>query len=306
MRYLRTAMTGLIVAGLAACSSGGGGTNGSLDLSVTDAPVDDAASVVVQFNSVAFKTQGGAEEIIRNVMASSRQLDLLEYQGGRAALLLDNVTLPAGKYEWVRLVIDDEPGVRDSYLTLSTGEECELEVPSGAESGLKLNRGFTLPADGSIALTIDFDLAKSVQAPPGKVGVAESCTQGYLLRPTLRIVDDANVGAIAGTVASSLVTDSCMPKVYIFSGTAVTPDDLEETAAGTDVDPTVVANATIQNGATDYSYHAAFLPPGPYTVAFTCGDDDPTANDTLTFQSAQDVTVTQNTLTTVNFAPAAP
>ena len=293
--------------GLAACSGGGGaGGNdtGKLSLGVTDAPVDDASSVVVQFSGVAFKRAGAGAEKVQNLSPSPRQLDLLQYQGGRAALLLDGVTLPAGDYEWIRLIVDNEPAVRDSYVVLTGGEECELRVPSGAESGLKLNRGFTLPADGSVALTIDFDLRKSIHAPPGQQGTAAACTQGYLLRPTLRIVADAEVGAIAGHVDSALVTDGCLPKVYVFSGSGVTPDDIEE-ASGTDADPLVVASVAVENGSTAYAYRAAFLPPGPYTVAFTCGDDDPTADDTLVFTGTQNVTVQTNLIATADFAAPA-
>jgi hypothetical protein len=292
-----------MVLGLSACG-GGGSDTGQLSLGVTDAPVDEASSVVVQFSGVAFKRAGAAAEIVENLTPSPRQLDLLQYQGGRAALLLDGVTLPAGDYEWIRLMVDNETGVRDSYIVRTGGEECELRVPSGAESGLKLNRGFTLPADGSIALTIDFDLRKSIHAPPGQRGSAEACTDGYLMRPTLRIVDDANVGAIGGQVADELVTEQCLPKVYVYSGSGVTPDDIEE-AAGTDADPLVVASVAVENGSTSHAYRAAFLPPGAYTVAFTCDDDDATADDTLVFTGTQDVTVQPNLIATADFTPPA-
>lgn len=307
MRFLLSVVTIPVALGLAACSGGGGGGNetGRVSLAITDAPVDEASSVVIQFSGVAFKRAGSAPEVVQTLTPSPRQLDLLQYQEGRAALLLDGVTLPAGDYEWVRLIVDDETGVRDSYIVLTGGEECELSVPSGAESGLKLNRGFELPADGSVALTIDFDLRKSIHAPPGQSGVAEACTQGYLMRPTLRIVDDANVGAIAGHVDSELVTEECLPKVYVFSGAGVVPDDIEE-ADGADADPLVVADVAVENGSTAFAYRAAFLPPGPYSVAFTCDDDDATADDTLTFVGAQDVTVQANVLSTADFAPPAP
>jgi hypothetical protein len=307
---MRAAITVVAISmafGVGACGGGGGdsGGTGQLSLAVTDAPVDDASSVVVQFRGVAFKRAGSAPEVVQNLAPSPRQLDLLQYQGGRAALLLDGTTLPAGDYEWVRLIIDNESGVRDSYVVLRGGEECELRVPSGSESGLKLNRGFTLPVDGSVALTIDFDLRKSIHAPPGQRGSAEACTQGYLMRPTLRIVDDANVGAIAGHVDAELVTEECLPKVYVFSGAGVTPDDLEE-AAGADADPLVVASVPVENGSTAYAYRAAFMPPGAYTVAFTCGDDDATDDDVLTFIGAQNVTVQANLISTADFAAPAP
>lgn len=294
---------------LAACGGGGGGaasSTGRMSLSITDAPVDDASSVVVQFSGVALKPEGSEPEIVETLTPATRQLDLLQYQEGHAALLLDGVTLPAGRYQWIRLIVDNEPNVRDSYLVQTDGAECELTVPSGAESGLKLNRGFTLPADGSIALTIDFDLRKSVHAPPGQSSSTSECTQGYLLRPTLRIVDDANVGAIGGTVDSALVTDGCVPKVYVFESSDVIPDDLEEITVTEDVDPTVVAPVAVENGSIAYAFTAAFMPPGPYTVAFTCGDDDPTADDVLEFIAPQNVTVQNNLIATVDFVPPQP
>lgn len=310
MRHMiRTTIAGLMLLGLAACGGGGGDSpdaNGRVNLSITDAPIDDATSVVVQFSAVAFKRAGSDVEVVKELVSSPRQLDLLQYQQGRAALLLDGVTLPAGSYEWVRLIVDNQPNVRDSYITLTTGQECELRVPSGAESGLKLNRGFTLPADGSVALTIDFDLRKSIHAPPGQQGSTPDCTQAYLMRPTLRIVDDANVGAITGQVDSTLATAECLPKVYVFSGSDVVVDDIEESDAAPDVDPVVVAGVDVENGSTAYRYHAAFIPPGAYTVAFTCSDDDPTDDDVLTFLAPQNVTVQANLISTADFAPPAP
>src|SRR5262245_35905391 len=249
---------------LAGCGGGGGsapGETGQLKLSITDAPLDDATNVVVQFHAVAFKREGAPPERIETLTPSPRQLDLMQYQQGRTAVLLDNIELPAGRYEWLRLIVDNEPNVRDSYVVLTTGAECELIIPSGAESGLKLNRGFTLAAGGSVALTIDFDLRQSIHAPPGRRGTTPSCTQAYLMRPTLRVVEDANVGAIAGTVDSALVTTDCKPKVYIYTG-AVTPDDVEEMTTGTDVDPLVVVNVPVQLGSAAYPYRAAFLTSG--------------------------------------------
>jgi len=244
---------------------------------------------------------------VENLSPSPRQIDLLQFQQGRAAVLIDGATLPAGRYEWVRLIVDNQPNVRDSYLVLDSGAECELRVPSGAESGLKLNRGFTLPADGSVALTVDFDLRKSIHAPPGQGGSGLNCSQGYLMRPTLRLVDNANVGAIAGRVDAALVTEGCMPKVYVFDGSGATPDDVEETSATTpDVDPLLVVSVPVVNGAAAFDYRAAFVPAGQYTAAFTCGDDDPTADDTLEFEGTQNATVQSNLITTVNFTAPPP
>lgn len=295
-----------VTALLGACGSGGEATSGTgmVRLAITDAPVDDADAVWVQFSGVAFKREGAPAEFIATPVAATRRINLLDYQQGRVAVLLDNLPIEAGRYEWVRLMVDNEPNVRDSYVVVA-GQECEMRIPSGNESGLKLMRGFTLPAAGSAALTIDFDLRQSLHAPPGQQGNAGACTQGYLLRPTLRLVDDANVGAIAGHVAfdAGTVPVSCLPKVYVYQGSVV-PDDMEDTtAAATDVDPYVIASVQIPAGAVSGTYRVGFLPAGNYTTAFTCADDT-NADETVTFlpSAGQPVTVQNNLVSTVDFA----
>lgn len=295
---------------LAACGGGSDSTSGTgtLKLSITDAPVDDADAVWIQFSGIALKREGAAAEFIANPSPATRRINLLEYQQGNVAVMLDNITLEAGRYEWIRLMVDNEPNVRDSYVVVN-GQECELRVPSGSESGLKLMRGFTLPAAGSAALTVDFDLRQSLRAPPGQQGNAGACTQGYLLRPTLRLVDDANVGAIAGTVTfdAGTVPLACLPKVYVYQG-AVIPDDMEDTTAVLpDVDPYVVASVNIPAGGVAGTYRVGFLPAGSYTAAFTCSDDT-TADEAVTFlpTAGQAVTVQNNLVSTVNFAVPVP
>ena len=304
MSKICSPVVGFSVAALLSLTGCGGGSDqGSVSVAITDAPVDVAQEVWVQATGIAFKPQGSAPEIVEDF--SPRAINLLRYQQGDVAVLLDNVPFAAGRYEWLRLIIESEPNVRDSYVMVN-GQECELRVPSGAESGLKMNRGFTIPAGGSLALTIDFDLRQSLHAPPGEEsGTDEACTQGYILRPTLRLVDDADVGAIAGRVSfdGGVVPDGCLPKVYVFAGTAA-PDDMEEsTITATDVDPLTVVTVDIPSGASEATYQAAFLPTGSYTAAFTCSEDTD-ADETLSFVPAEGVsaTVGSNLISTVDFA----
>lgn len=295
---------------LAACGGGGSGGDGDqtptgrLKLSVTDAPVDHAEAVVVQFRAVEFKPMGGdpVRQELRDAQNNvvPQQVNLLPLQDGRAAVLVNDVVLPAGQYEWVRLIVDNQPNVRDSYIMID-GNECELRVPSGDESGLKMNRGFTLPADGSLALTVDFDLRKSIHAPPGqKSDIPEMpCTQAYQMRPTLRLVQDSEAGAIAGTVDPALLAaPDCARLVYVFADGAnapgsTVPDDQD----AVEPNPVVMAKTDALTG----RYRASFLPAGPYTVAWTCGADDVDANDALVFSAAKGATVQANLATTVNF-----
>ena len=294
-RFLLVAFAAALVA---ACGGGGGSSDttrqktGALKLSMTDAPVDSAQEVWVQFRAVEFKPAGADPVTVAlkdaTGAAAPQRINLLPLQDGRTSVLLDGVPLPAGNYEWLRLIVDNEPNVRDSYIVVN-GNECELRIPSGNESGLKLIRGFTLPADGSVALTADFDLRKSIRQPPGQQGMGVNCTQAYLMKPVLRLVQDSEVGAITGKVDPTLFADAtCTRMVYAFSdGTnapgSTVPDDFD----GTDPDPVQMVKADASTG----DYRISFLPAGNYTVAFTCGEDDMDANDALVFTAKKGAVV---------------
>lgn len=296
---------------LASCGGGGssdGAGTGTLSLQITDGPVEDAEHVYIQFSGLQLQSADGprttlyycqdpanpaltvVSEDACTTPPAPKRFDLLALNSGNADFLLEDFTLPAGRYNWIRLMVDTD-GEDDSCIVLVVNGECEeLTIPSGAQTGLKLNRGFVIPAGGSADFTIDFDLRKSVHV----TGTGE-----YMLRPTLRLADNTMTGAIAGTVHSSLVPVDCIPAVYVYEGSGVTPDDID-----TDVntpDPVTTATVKLDNGT--YGYKAAYLEAGSYTIAFTCdaAADDPMADDTLGFSGTTTVSVMAKTDTIHNF-----
>jgi len=281
---------GFLAASLAACGGGGGGDTGTVNLGVTDAPVDSATAVVVQFTGVEAKPQGG--RAVSFDFTVPRSIDLLALQGGDSELLLEDTELPAGPYEWLRLKVNAGRDASDSYIDLDDGSRHALFIPSGNQSGLKLNGGFIVAADTTSNFTIDFDLRKSVHNPLGLDG-------DYILKPTLRIVDDSKVGTLTGTVgAETLAAENCTPAVYLYGGAGVTPDD-----EGSATAPLSTASLLLDAESGDYLYTAAYLPAGSYTVAFTCdaAEDDPAADDTLAFSSPAGATIVAGQTTTVDF-----
>ena len=297
-------------AALAACGGGGSDSDGSkssatgrVKLSLTDAPVDQADEIWVQFRAVEFKPENG-EPVLHEFRDGSgafapRRVNLLPLQDGRTTILIDDLELEAGNYQWLRLIVDNEPNVRDSYLMVE-GNECELRIPSGDESGLKLVGGFALPENGSLALTVDFDLRKSIRRPPGQQGTGTNCTQAYLMKPVLRLVRDSSAGAITGTVAEDLRSPAdCARLVYVFADgdrpVGTTPPDDQD---ANEPNPVTMARVNADTGA----YRASFLPAGNYTLAFTCSPDDMDADDALTFSPAKGATVQANAVTSgINF-----
>jgi Domain of unknown function (DUF4382) len=308
----------LTIAGCGGGGAGDGAGTGTLSLQITDGPVETAEHVYVQFSGLELQAADGqritlhycedpmdATKVVVSdtacaTTAASKQFDLLALTGGEADFLLPDFTLPAGRYNWIRLTVDTDD-LFDSYIVVN-GMNHELTIPSGAETGLKLNRGFVVPAGGSADFTIDFDLRKSVHFTG-----TDPATGEYMLRPTLRLADNSMTGAITGTVHQSLVPAGCTPAVYVYEGSGVTPDDID-TDPNTP-DPLTTATVKLDNGT--YVYKAAFLEAGDYTVAYTCdaGADDPTTNDVLTFADTttdadtgfDTVTVTAKTVTVHNF-----
>lgn len=295
MRILRHTVglaAATLVLALGGCSNDDPAT-GQLTLAVTDAPVDDATAVVVAFTGVEVKPAEG--EAWQFDFDQARSIDLLALSGDASETLLDGVVVPAGRYNWARLkVLATEDGIADSYIDLEDGSRHELEIPSGAETGLKLVSGFVVPAGGHASYTIDFDLRKSVHEP---MDAADS----YKLRPALRIVDNSLIGAIGGSVDATLLVDGCSPAVYVYGGSGVVPDDVDGAAP----EPVTTALVEFNAGSGAYEYRAGFLSQGDYTVSFTCdaAADDPGTDDALAFSGTQDATVSAGQTTTVNFGP---
>ncbi|MDH5424964.1 MAG: DUF4382 domain-containing protein [Gammaproteobacteria bacterium] len=281
---------------IAGCSGGpsssdfsgrGGVPSGMLTLSITDAAIDDATNVFIQFSSIELKPVDGPS--IAYDFDSPMQIDLLSLQGSLSQDFFNNIIVPSGDYEWLRLAVNTVADM-DSYIRLNDGSVHELIIPSGSETGLKINNGFTVGAGSSVAMTIDFDLRQSI------VVVADNAP--YLLKPVLRLVNNAEAGSINGTIDSALtLAENCSDgisetgnAVYVFTGFDAELDDVDHQ----EPNPFTTALMTFNTDTGFYDYEVGFIPVGDYTVAYTCMADldDPETNDLIEFQSATNVSVT--------------
>lgn len=268
---------------------------GVASLNVTDAPVDYAEAVVVEFSSVTLKSDD--EDDIVFDFDEPKSIDLLQLQGMHSQPLFENEEIPSGNYSQIRLGVNAEfDDVMDSYITID-GTQYELRVPSGSQSGLKLNQTFTVEdteegttiANADSVYTIDFDLRKSIVDAVGQ--------PGYFLKPVLRLVQNTNTGSISGTVDATLLTgDNCSDEdpltgnaVYLFAGADVTPDDFDEIES----EPLTSALVSFDEGTGIYSYEIGYLAEASYTLAFTCAADldDEEDNATVIFDIVDNVDV---------------
>lgn len=276
---------------LISCNSDNTGT---LNLSITDAPVDEAENVFIQIS--ALEIHGPGNENVVTTFTPPKQIDLLAMQGGTVATLLENVTMDATNYQWIRLTIDTEADL-DSYIVVN-GANHELSIPSADQSGLRLVSGFSIPDNGELNLTIDFDLRKSIHTRMN----GNSMTMQYVMKPTLRLIDNANSGKLSGTVASGLLADQTCTAgnyVYIYEGENAALTDLNENNTG----PLTTAPVVFDADLSVYNYQSDFLPSGNYTIALTCqGDSDvPDSPDNILFINSANILIEVNTTTTHNF-----
>lgn len=289
---------------LAGCGSSGSSDDatGYLSLGISDGPIHEAEKVCITFNEIEFKGAGASFVVS---LDPAEKVNLLDFQGNNAAPILFREELPAGNYQWMRLGVDAVAGSNGgagdtggdacdgeaSYIVMNDGSVYNLYVPSGAATGLKLVSGFTVPANGSADFTAEFDLMKSITSPPGAL-------PDVTLRPTIRLVNNVDVGTLTGEVAAELATaETCEPSVYVFDD-GVVPNAID---TGDVVDPEdPVATAMVNEHTNDaaitvYDYTVGFLLAGNYEVAFTC--------DGETFEPAagKSAAITEQQLTTVDF-----
>jgi len=307
VKLIPTFLTCAIVIALNACSSGDPSNDlsgrgdvgdltstvsdpsfkpGTISISITDAAVDSAQEVWVQFTGVTIQPSNG--DAIEFTFDSVKNIDLLSLQGTLSTDLIDDEVILPGNYDWIRLHVNaNYDSVLDSYIRLDDGSAHELNIPSGSQTGLKINTSFELLATEELNLMIDFDLRKSVVLSAGK----------YKLRPTLRMVNLDETNSVTGTIDSSFLTGiNCSDadpatgnSVYIFEGNDIVADDMDKQ----NPEPLSSARVELNSSTGNYEYIIGFIPAGNYTVAFTCQADldDPSSNDNIIFSLTENVTV---------------
>ena len=269
---------------LTACGGGGGsaGANrlGTVSFGVTDAPVTDAQQVLVAFKQVQIKHEDEEPETLDVTDdGSALVIDLLTLQGAQQTTLIQDARVKAGQYEWIRFIIDqDQTQILPSVPGVP--ELQPLTVPSGR---IQLIGGFTVPADGVVNYTIDFDLRHSLVLSGGN----------YKLKPVLRMTDNSQTGHIAGSISNSRY-DSCADINDAPNNVAVTLfaneydetefDDADSDPEVTDIlddadDPEPITAGIVASEENNHTFEIGYVTAGTYKLVLTCGTDDPLKDD---------------------------
>ncbi|HEX9973616.1 MAG TPA: DUF4382 domain-containing protein [bacterium] len=200
--------------------------HGYIIVHLTDAPADFDA-VNITFSEISAHID--SEWVTINLKSDSI-VNLLEWTNGKS-MILGQSEVPAGHYTQVRLRIKAAEIIVDN-------ETYPLDVPSGAQSGLKFGLNFTINPGSTYELVLDFDTRKSIVTTGPK-----NDPKGYKLKPHIRVISKAVSGSISGTVTNP----KDMPVAYAIQNPDTTTSTSVDTLSG--------------------FFMLSFLPEGSYSVS---------------------------------------
>lgn len=245
---------------ISSCAEDRDGEYGTLSLNLTDAPTDaeNIAGVYVTFTGVEYRMEGDDWQSFEK-FSGPQTINLLELTEGKTTLMGD-FPIEAGTYTGLRFKLDAaENGGNASgeatYLEFKDGSREPLFVPGGTKSGYKAIGNFTVPVNGFVAITADFDVRKSV-VEAGKKGK-------YLLKPVIRIIANNQAGTINGNFSGYGNETGAKLIVYAYETGKYSETEMAEPAEEEIRFPNAVSSTGISD---DGSFVLPFLAPGGYDL----------------------------------------
>lgn len=238
--------------------------NGVVNLSLTDAPIDaeNVKSVVINVIGIQYQKEGNQWQSFEG-FEGPQSIDLLKLTEGKS-ILLGEFSVGPGKYNGLRFMLD-----APSYGTSASNPGCYIEyqdnskealfMPSGGQTGYKSIGSFTVPSNGTVEVTADFDVRKSV---------VEAGTSGtFILKPTVRIVVNNQAGTINGKVNG--IAEGENLTVFAYENNAYSEAEAAEPEEEQPRFPNAVSSANVDG---DGTFVLPFLAPGIYDLIVVNSD----------------------------------
>jgi hypothetical protein len=160
--------------------NGGDGAKAKYTVMMTDTP-GPYQQVNIDIKGVEITGNGG-KQVLLNVNAGI--YNLLDFTNGMDTMIATG-SIDAGTVEQIRLIL----GPNNTVVV--NGDTHLLDVPSGEQSGLKLQVHQKIEAGVSYIILLDFDANQSIV----KLG-----NGGYKLKPVIRTINHAIGGSVKGSI----------------------------------------------------------------------------------------------------------
>jgi len=258
-------LAAVMLAQLSGCSGGSGGSakGGTLQVGLIDKQSDAFQQVVVAIREVRLVPAGmeNAEDNDTRLpvlvsYSTPHVVDILTLRFQQE--ILGTVTIPAGSYSQVRLVLEPNPSGQGhdpvNYLTLKTAQAIKvpLTTPSAQQSGLKVLGQFEVKEGIINAILLDF-------YPNTAIVARGNCA--YNLKPTgIRIVQPSSPLSSFGTLAGTVVSTT---KDWSSATVTVVPQNSVNPVAGSTIFSNLSSHLSGKRWEGDFS---SFVPAGIYRV----------------------------------------
>lgn len=129
---------------------------GKMTVRMTDAPgIYDEVNVDIRQVSLHYTDTNASGKWV-NLNTNAGVYDLLKLQNDVTVVLAGDSTLPLGKINQMRLLLGP-----DNYVVIDS-VKYDLKVPSGMQTGIKMNLNTEIKTNSDVEVLIDFDAGKSV------------------------------------------------------------------------------------------------------------------------------------------------
>ena len=241
-KFLNVAAMALVVGALGGCSDSTDSGTARLTLVLTDAPSGLFESATVRIDAVTLIPADGPQVTLTE---SAGSFDLLTLQNGVTASIA-SLEIDPNRYLQLRLVVSAASVTLNDTLQFADGSITkELRIPSGAQSGIKINldaadgdagsAGIEI-SSGETVIVVDFDVAQNfvIQGALGTPAGIQDVLFTPLLRATVRniagtisgtVTDNTGAVVVGATVRAELQESGIMEILQTDEATAATGDD---------------------------------------------------------------------------------
>lgn len=186
---------------------------GTVTASMTDSPGTFTALNVQVVRIEAHKTSvSDSTSGWVTICDSTVNVNIMDLTNGKTHLLGSN-NIDAGTYNQIRLVLGTNNTVTMGKMTYP------ITIPSGSQTGIKINTNMTINPGENFNLLLDFNAAQSVHMTGnGK----------FMMKPVIHAVEVQTQGDLSGTILPA----SAKPVVYAINGQDTVSSAFADTTSG--------------------------------------------------------------------------